>query len=170
MKTLTKAILISTSLIAATGTAIAFGGPGNGWGHHANNPGMMGGNHMMGGGHKQSGKSNQMGIGQLENLTSEQQEQIRQLRREQREAMMAQKDAMQDNQRELKKAIKDGADKETIQKLADVKGAQVTAMTLLRVDMQQKIRGVLTESQIAQLEETGGGSFGNHKRGGHGHR
>ena len=170
MKTLTKAILISTSLIAATGTAIAFGGPGNGWGHHANNPGMMGGNHMMGAGHKQSGKSNQMGIGQLENLTSEQQEQIRQLRREQREAMMAQKDAMQDNQRELKKAIKDGADKETIQKLADVKGAQVTAMTLLRVDMQQKIRGVLTESQIAQLEETGGGSFGNHKRGGHGHR
>ena len=170
MKTLTKAILISTSLIAATGTAIAFGGPGNGWGHHANNPGMMGGNHMMGGGHKQSGKSNQMGIGQLENLTSEQQEQIRQLRREQREAMMAQKDAMQDNQRELKKAIKDGADKETIQKLADVKGAQVTAMTLLRVDMQQKIRGVLTESQIAQLEETGGGSFGNYKRGGHGHR
>lgn len=144
----TKAILLGATLLAATGTALAMGGPGN----CEQRGGPFGGK--------------MQGFGQIENLTSEQRTQLRDLQRTQRDKMRSLRDAMSDNHTAMFDAMEDGADSATIQKLAEARGATVTTMTVQRAEMKQKVDAILTEEQRNSLASVNGARFGNHQMGG----
>ena len=155
MKRKTKSILFGTALLAATGTVLAFGGPGN-CEQHAGGMGKMG----MSGGSMQR-------FNQIENLTNEQRAQLNELRKSQRDTMRSMRDAMSDNHAAIRNAMKDGANDATIQQLAEARGAAVTDMTLKRAEMKKKIDAILTEEQRNSLAAIEPSPFGKHRMGGH---
>lgn len=97
----TKAILLGAALLAATGTALAFGGPGN-CGQRGGPMGAMG-PMGMGGGGPFGGKM--QGFSQIENLTGEQKDQLTELRQTQRASMQAQHEAMTIQHTEMKQKV-----------------------------------------------------------------
>ncbi len=155
----TKAILFGAALLAVTGTALAFGGPGN-CGQRSGSMGAMG----MGGGGSLGGPM--QGLNQIENLTSEQQTQLRDLRLAQRSAMRNLRDTINDNRTAIRDAIEDGADAATIQKLAETRGTAVTAMTIQQAEMRKKVDAILTEEQRNSLAIMAPSSFGGQRMGG----
>lgn len=134
----TKTILIGSALLATVGSAYAFGGPGNC--------------------NRQAGPM--QAVLQLNNLTTEQRDQLYNLRNTQRASMRAQKDAMSDNRDALRAAMRNGADAETIKKLAEARGAAVTAMIIHRAEMKKKVDAILTEEQRKQLANMAATNFG----------
>jgi Spy/CpxP family protein refolding chaperone len=157
-----KAIVIGAALLAVTGTALAFGGPGNcqqrgGPMQGMGQPGMMQG----------MGPSGSIqGIYQLDSLSAEQRNQLRELQRSQRNTMRSMRNAMSDNHRSMNDAMEDGADSATIQKLAEARGAAVATMTMHRAEMQKKVDAILTPEQRDTLANLAPSSFGHQQMGG----
>jgi Spy/CpxP family protein refolding chaperone len=135
--------VLAGSLLLGGGAALAFGG----------HPGM--------GGCDRGGMMSSMrGMPQLDNLTDAQRSQLDTLRKEQRDAMRKQMDAMGDARDELRAAMDKGADTATIRKLADNQGAQIANMIVARAEMQQKLEAILTPEQREQLKSQRGQRFG----------
>lgn len=128
------AVLAGSLLLGGTGAALAFGNPGKG-GCDRGSMAPIG------------------AVLQLDNLTDAQRRQLDQLRKEQRDAMRKQMDAMSDGRDELRAAMDKGADAATIRKLAEKQGAQMAAMIVTRAEMQQKLAAILTPEQRAQLKD-----------------
>jgi Spy/CpxP family protein refolding chaperone len=166
-----KAIVIGAVLLAATGTALAFGGPGNcqqrgGAMQGVGQPGMMQGMGQSGMMQGMGPSGSMQGIYQLENLSAEQRNQLQELQRSQRDTMRSMRNAMSDNHRSMNDAMEDGADSATIQKLAEVRGAAVATMTMHRAEMQKKVDAILTPEQRDTLANLAPSSFGRHQMGG----
>lgn len=157
MNSKAKAVLIGTTLLAAAGTAFAFGGPGN-CDLRGGSMGRMGGGGPFGG--------QMQGFNQIENLTSEQRTQLRNLRRSQRDTMQSLRNAMMDNHTAMNDAMADGADSATIQKLAEARGATVTNMGIQHAEMKKKLDAILTEEQRNSLAAMDFSHFGQHQMGG----
>jgi Spy/CpxP family protein refolding chaperone len=92
-------------------------------------------------------------IAQLDDLTSEQKEQLKEIRRAARDSMTGLRDEMQDNHSDLREAMRDNADLETIRGLALKQGDQVTRMIMLRAEIRGKVDSVLTQEQRLQLSD-----------------
>lgn len=95
----TKAILLGSVLLAATGTALAFGGPG------CDQRGGPMGARGMGGGGPFGGHMQGQGFNQIENLTSEQKDQLTELRQTQSASMQAQHEARTSQHAEMRKKV-----------------------------------------------------------------
>jgi Spy/CpxP family protein refolding chaperone len=129
-------ISLSTLLFTSAGAALAFGGPK---GH---------------GGCERGGKHGPMAaLTQLEGLTTEQKEVLRDIRKATRDAMRDLRDEMEDNRTDLHDAMEDNADMATIRRLAEKQGDQVARMIVLRAETRSKIDSVLTEEQRKQLQD-----------------
>ncbi|MES9971285.1 MAG: Spy/CpxP family protein refolding chaperone [Candidatus Thiodiazotropha sp.] len=129
-------ISLSTLLFTSAGAAMAFGGPK---GH---------------GGCDRGGKHGPMAaLAQLDNLTAEQKEVFKDIRKATRDAMRDLRDAMHDNRTDLHDAMIDNADLATIRRLAEQQGDQVARMIVLRAEVRNKINSVLTEDQREQLQD-----------------
>lgn len=127
-------ILAGTLLLGGAGTALAYGGfHGKGDCDHHGSP--------------------MRALSQIDNLTDEQRTQIKALYKEQRNAMMDQKDAMRESRQALRDAMDKGASKEELQALANKQGDQVAAMIMGRAQMRDKLNAILTEEQRAQLQK-----------------
>lgn len=135
------AVLAGSLLLGGAGAALAFGGPGKG-------------------GCDRGSMMSMRAMPQLDNLTDAQRSQLDTLRKEQRDAMRKQMDAMSDGRDELRAAMDKGADAATIRKLAERQGAQMAAMIVARAEMQQKLEAILTPEQRAQLKEQAPQRFG----------
>jgi Spy/CpxP family protein refolding chaperone len=134
------AILGLTSLlIVSAGGAMAFGG------HHDR--------HDCDRGKGDNWRSPAMAISQLDGLSDEQRDQLKQIRRDARDSMRELRDAMRDNRTELRDAMIDQADLESVRALAKKQGDQVARMIVLRAEMRDRISGVLTEAQRQQLAD-----------------
>ena len=99
-------------------------------------------------------------LAQLDNLTQAQKDQLKQIGRSARDTLRNLRDEMIDIRMNLHDAIDDRADQATIRQLAEKQGGQLTQMILLRVEVRDKIIGVLTEAQQKQLftlSQAGGG-------------
>jgi Spy/CpxP family protein refolding chaperone len=127
---------LSALLISGAGTAFAFGGHK---GHHDC--------------HRGGGHSPMAALSQLEDLTDEQKQQLREIRKAARDAMREARDKMRDNRDELHDAMIDNADLETIRELADKQGDLIARMIVLRAKVRDKINSVLTESQREQFSD-----------------
>ncbi|MEJ2467405.1 MAG: Spy/CpxP family protein refolding chaperone [Candidatus Thiodiazotropha sp.] len=142
MKTIHKRLAViglSALLFTSAGTALAFGGS-----------------------HERHGCDNRKSdrwhspmraISQLDGLTDEQRNQLKQIRRDARDAMRDVRDEMRDNRSDLRDARVDNADLETIRSLAKKQGDQVARMIVLRAEIRDKISNLLTEAQRQQLAE-----------------
>ncbi|MES9947047.1 MAG: Spy/CpxP family protein refolding chaperone [Candidatus Thiodiazotropha sp.] len=129
-------ISLSTLLFTSAGAAMAFGGPK---GH---------------GGCDRGGKHGPMAaLTQLDDLSTEQKQVLKDIRKATRDAMRDLRDAMQDNRTELRDAMIDNADMASIRSLAEKQGDQVTRMIVLRAEVRNKINSVLTEEQREQLQD-----------------
>ncbi|GAB4293404.1 MAG: hypothetical protein Kow0096_08960 [Thiohalomonadaceae bacterium] len=128
--------VLAGSLLLGGGAALAFGG----------HPGM--------------GGCDRGGMPRIDNLTDEQRSQLDALRKEQRDVMRKQMDAMDDTRDELRAAMDKGADTATIRKLADKQGAQIADMIVARAEMQQKLEAILTPEQRAQFRQQAQKCFG----------
>jgi protein CpxP len=130
---------LSALLISGAGTALAFGGPK---GHH---------------GCDRDGRHSPMAaLSQLEDLTDEQKDQLREIRKAARDAMRDARDEMRDNREALHDAMVDNADLETIRQLADKQGDRIARMIVLRAEIRDNINSVLTEAQQEQLSDLRG--------------
>jgi Spy/CpxP family protein refolding chaperone len=155
MKPIQKRIAIfglSALLISVAGAALAFGGPKGDHGFDRDSSPMA-------------------ALTQLEDLTDEQKDQLREIRKAARKAMRDLRHAMRDNRDELHDAMDDNADLETIRRLADKQGKQTARMIVLRAEIRDKINAVLNEAQQKQLSDLRdqGRGFG-HSRHGMSHR
>lgn len=131
-KSILGGLLAGTVLLGAAGVSVASGG-----------------DHRMG----ECDRGTPMAcIDAIDNLSEEQRTQLQGLYSERREAMQLQREAMRDNHQALRQAIRDGADAETIKRLAEEQGAQVTAMVLHRAEMQQRMAAILSAEQMQQLQ------------------
>jgi Spy/CpxP family protein refolding chaperone len=129
-------ISLSTLLFTSAGAALAFGGPK---GH---------------GGCERGGKQGPMAaLTQIDNLTTEQKEVLKDIRKATRDAMRDLRDDMQDNRTDLHDAMTDGADIAQIKNLAEKQGDHVARMIVLRAEARNKINSVLTEEQRQQLQD-----------------
>jgi Spy/CpxP family protein refolding chaperone len=129
-------ISLSTLLFTSAGATLAFGGPK---GH---------------GGCERGGKAGPMAaLTQLDDLTTEQKDVLKDIRSATRDAMRDLRDNMQDNRTDLHDAMADNADMTTIRSLAEKQGDQVARMIILRAEVRNKINSVLTEEQRQQLQE-----------------
>jgi Spy/CpxP family protein refolding chaperone len=143
MKTSTKIILTiatGTVLLVGAGVGIASGY------EHRPGKGCDKGFFMKGHGHGMKA------VYKLDDLTDEQKDQLDAFRKEQRDAIFENMDAMQDNRRALKDAMQDGLDMETVRKLAREQGNYVEAMIIQRAEAQQKLGTILTDAQMAELK------------------
>jgi Spy/CpxP family protein refolding chaperone len=132
-------ISLSTLLFTGAGAALAFGGP-KGYG-----------------GCERGGQHGPMAaLTQIENLTTEQKEAIKAIRKTTRDAMRDLRDDMHDNRRDLRDAVEDDADMATIRNLAKNQGDQIARMIVLRAEVRNKINSVLTEEQRQQLQDMRG--------------
>jgi protein CpxP len=152
MKPIQKRIAIfglSALLISGAGSALAFGGHK---GHHGCDRG--------------GSPSPMAALTQLEDLTDEQKDQLREIRSMARDAMRKARNEMRDNREELHDAMIDNADLETIRGLAEKQGDHITRMIVLRAEIRGKIDSVLTEDQQKQLSDMRGlgKGFGHHPR------
>jgi Spy/CpxP family protein refolding chaperone len=152
MKSINKRVAIiglSALLITSAGTALAFGGPK---GHH-------------GGCDRGQGGSPMAAISQLDDLTSEQKEQLKEIRSSARDTMRDLRDEMQDNRSDLRDAMQENADLETVRGLALKQGDQVARMIMLRAEIRNKVKEVLTPEQREQLADMRGPGKGFGQRG-----
>lgn len=92
-------------------------------------------------------------VRKLDNLTPDQQAQLQQIRDEARDASSALREAMFESRAELRTAMTENADLDTIRSLAAKQGEQKTEMFVLRAATRDRINGVLTEEQRQQLAE-----------------
>lgn len=127
-------ILASTLLLAGAGSALAYGSQ-----------------HGMGDCERHG--SPMRALSRIDNLTDEQRARIKDLVKEQRTAMLEQKDAMQESRQALRDAMRNGATKDELQALADKQGKQVSTMIMARAQMRDKINAILTEEQRAELKK-----------------
>jgi Spy/CpxP family protein refolding chaperone len=137
MKPIKKQIAIftlSALLISGTGLAFAFGGPK---GHHGYDRGSL----------------PMAALSQLEDLTDEQKDQLSEIRKTTRKSMRELSRAIRDNREDLRDAMDDNVDLETIRGLADKQGKQTARMIVLRAEIRDKINAVLNESQKKQLTD-----------------
>ncbi|WP_127478622.1 Spy/CpxP family protein refolding chaperone [Sulfurivermis fontis] len=134
--------VLAGSLLLGGGAALAFGG----------HPGMDGCD--------RGGMMSLRGMPQIDNLTDAQRSQLDTLRKEQRDAMRKQMDAMSDARDELRTALDKGADTATIRKLAEKQAAQIANMIVARAEMQQRLEAILTPEQRAQFREQAQQRFG----------
>jgi Spy/CpxP family protein refolding chaperone len=135
-------------LLGAAGAVFAFGGP-----HHG--PGGC------------DRTSPREAVEQVEGLSDAQREQLDKLFTEQRTAMKTRMEAMRDNRKALRQAMRDGAGMEEIQKLADEQGVKVSAMIMAKAQMRSKLAEILSTEQLEQLQDSWGerhGGFGRHHR------
>lgn len=132
-------ILAGTLMLGGTGAALAYGGyhDRGGCGHH-------------GGGYSHGMPMRAMS--QLD-LSDEQRAQIKNLFRDQRDAMRDTMDKMQDNRASLRDAAQNGADEKKVRALAEKQGDLVTEMIMARTQMRKKINDVLTEEQRTELQK-----------------
>ncbi len=144
MKRTLKATLIGTVLLTAGGAGLAIAGPGN--------CEMRGG--KMGG----APYGYMRALQQLD-LSSEQQEKLRELLSAQKSQMKERRQARRDNKEALREAMQGNADDATIQKLAEAKGAEVTAMIIRRAEMKKQINAILTPEQREELAAMPGPEF-----------
>lgn len=153
MKTMQKrisAIALSALLATAAGGAMAFGGSHE---HHRNCDrsdmrAPMSRNPLAG----------------LEGLSDEQKTQLKQIRRETRDAMNDIRDEMRDVKNALRDAMADNAELDNIQALAKKQGEQLAKMIVLRAETRDKMKSVLTDEQRAQFDamRPSGDGFGKH--------
>jgi hypothetical protein len=73
---------------------------------------------------------------------------------EQREAMQAQSDAMRENSKALREALRNGAAPEEIRPLADKQGEQIAAMIMAKAQMRQSMATILSEEQMKALQDS----------------
>lgn len=130
-----KALVITGTLTAAGG-ALAFGG------HHG-----FGGKECHRGGHGVER------VLQLEGITDEQRAQFEALRSERRDAMRSLREEMRENRKALREAARENAPAESVAALAQKQGDLVERMIVQRMEMRQKINGILTEAQRQELAE-----------------
>lgn len=136
MKLTIAKTLVLTGALAVAGGAMALGG------HHG-----FGGKECGRGGHGMES------VMQLEGMTDEQREQIGALRSERRGAMRGLRDKMRENRKALREAADQNASAETVATLAKEQGDLVERMIIQRMEMRQKINGILTEAQRQELAE-----------------
>lgn len=130
------AITLSALLATAAGGAMAFGG------HHERH----------GECDHRSMSTPMHAIARLDGLTDEQKTQLKQIRRETRDAMRGIRDEMQDVKDALRDAMADNASIDNIQVLAKKQGDQIAKMIVLRAESRDRIKHVLTDEQKAQLD------------------
>jgi Spy/CpxP family protein refolding chaperone len=117
------------------------------------------------------GGDGQLGPGaavtRLDNLTTEQREQLQRIRDEARETMTGLREAMRETRAKLRSAVDQDADPETIRALAEIQGDQKAEMTVLRARTRHEVNAVLTEEQRQQLAalRASGRGFGRHPGG-----
>ena len=132
------AIALSSLLVTAAGGAIAYGGSHDYRGDR---------DHC-----DMSAPMTRDPFARLENLSDEQKDQLKLIRRESRDAMNQVRDEMRDVKSALRDAMEDQTDMEKIRSLAKQQGDQVAKLIVLRAETRGKIRNILTEEQQAQFD------------------
>jgi Spy/CpxP family protein refolding chaperone len=143
MKTTHKrltAITLTALLLVTAGGAMAFGGS----------------HERHGGCDRDEGIGPMERIYRLNDLSSEQKSQLREIRGETHTALREIRNAMQDTGDALRDAMFDNKDLETVRGLAQKQGEQVAKMIVLRAEVRQKVRSILTEEQQQQLRNQPG--------------
>ncbi len=144
---------LSTLLLAAAGSTLAFGGHRSHGGHDRYGDCHQGGS-MAGHTYLKHGRGmlSPMAIfKRVDNLTDEQRQSIKEIYKGSRQSLFDVVSAMQDNRLELNEA-RQKADIETIRALAKKQGEQVERMIVLRAETRAKVNAVLTEEQRKQLK------------------
>jgi Spy/CpxP family protein refolding chaperone len=132
-RTLTAALLGLTLVLGAGGAAYA-GHFGKGHGHcRAGGPAAA--------------------VMQLQDLTDEQRDSLEALHDARADALYALRKEARADRRALRRAMRDGADLETIRPLAEKMGQHRTAMILWRAESRAAVAEVLTEEQRQELAE-----------------
>jgi len=142
------ALAAGALLLAAAGTAVAFGGfRGHGMhGFSANMPGDA-----------MAGTLSLRAAYRLDGLSDAQREKLDALRDEMRQDMRERMDAARDDRRALRDAFRDRADVEAVRPLAERRGRRVTGMILARARVRSELAAILTEEQRQALRQRGAG-------------
>ena len=139
MKPMNKRIVafgLATVLLAGAGGTLAYAG------------------HKGQHGCDRGGRSGPMAaLEQLDGLTADQKTLLEQIQTQTRDTMRDMRQAMRNGRDDLRAAMEDGADIETIRELAERQGAQKAEMIVLRAQTRNRIDEVLTEQQQQQLAE-----------------
>ena len=133
-----KRNLIIGSILAGTigvaGLAQACGGPG--------------------GSHKGHGGDRMMHVMKKLDLSTEQRDAVRTIKRDSRDQMQARRDEMQDIRQALQKqASAETYDAAKVRELADAKAKIMADITVQRIETMQKVRKQLTAEQLAKFDE-----------------
>lgn len=137
-----KRNLIIGSILAGTigvaGLAQACGGPG--------------GNFR--GAHKGHGGERMMHVMKKLDLSAEQRNAVRTIKRDSRDQMQAKRDEMQDIRQALQKqASAETYDAAKVRELADAKAKIMVDITVQRIETMQKVRKQLTAEQLAKFDD-----------------
>lgn len=138
MKSRTKkitAITLSTLLITATGSAMAFGGYPDRSGNYP----------------REKMTVPMRALSQLNNLTDEQKDRLKSIRKASRKAMRDIGNRMQDVRDDLRDSRSERESLDTIRALAEKQGDLVTRMIILRAETRDKTTNILTDAQQEQL-------------------
>lgn len=129
--------------IGVAGLAQACGGPGGGFG---------GG--FRGGDHEGRGGDRMMHVMKKLDLTKEQRESVRNIKRETRDQMELKRDEMFDIRQALHKQVSaDNYDAAKVRELADAMSKIVSDITVKRIETMQKVRQQLTPEQQEEFDE-----------------
>lgn len=142
------ALAAGALLLAAAGTAVAFGGP-RGHGMHGFGAGTPGDG--------MTGAMSLRGAYRLDGLTDAQRKKLDALQERLRETMRERMDAARDDRRALRDAMAEGADAAAVRPLAERQGKRVTEMILTRARVRSELSGILTEEQRQALRRRGAG-------------
>lgn len=126
--------------IGVAGLAQACGGPGGG--------GFRGSNHDGHGGDRM------MHVMKKLDLSKEQRESMRNIKRDTRDQMESKRDEMFDIRQALQKQVRaDNYDAARVRELADAKAKIMADITVQRIETMQKIRKQLTPEQLEEFNE-----------------
>ena len=133
----TLATLLAAGLtLGAAGTAFAFGGHDRGCG-----------------GFDSSSATPMRALYQLDSLSDEQRTKIKEVMKEERNAMRDLMDAMQDNRDAMLEANKDNVTADKIKPLAKKQGELIAELTIARAKLRDKINAILTDEQRKELSD-----------------
>ena len=137
-----KRNLIIGSILAGTigiaGLAQACGGPGEGFR----------------GAHKGHGGDRMMHVMKKLDLSDEQRDAVRTIKRDSRNQMQAKRDEMQDIRQALRKqANAEAYDAAKVRELADAKAKIMADITVQRIETMQKVRKQLSAEQLAKFDD-----------------
>lgn len=138
-----KRNLIIGSILAGTigvaGLAQACGGPGGGF---------------RGGNHEGHGGDRMMHVMKKLDLSQEQRELVRNIKRDSRDQMESKRDEMFDIRQALQKQVSaDTYDAAKVRELADAKSKIMADITVQRIETMQKVRQQLTPEQLEEFDE-----------------